>query len=98
MLCGVERDIVAAGVEVTKGQTGQRQEAVRTCGLLDVEFHSSEAIWSRMVSSEEPGVAISANEALSASRARRQPYCRCEDLRKVSYLAARLTTGTKGWR
>ena len=86
MLCGVERDIVAAGVEVTKGQTGQRQEAVRTCGLLDVEFHSSEAIWSRMVSSEEPGVAIPANEA---ARERGQADCRCEDLRKVSYLAAR---------
>jgi len=39
--CGVERDSVAAGVEVTKRQTGQRQEAARTCGLLDVESRSA---------------------------------------------------------
>jgi len=45
-----------------------------------------EAIWSRMVSSDKPGVAISANEA---ARERGQADCRCEDLRKVSYLAAR---------
>jgi len=37
----VERDSVAAGVEVTKRQTGQRQEAARTCGLLDVESRSA---------------------------------------------------------
>ena len=84
MQCGVERDIVAAGVEVTKRQTGQRQEAVRTCGLFDVEFHSSEAIWSRMVSSEEPGVAISANEAVREPGPGGNRTCRCEDLRNVS--------------
>jgi len=37
----VERDSVAAGVEVTKRQMGQRQEAARTCGLLDVESHAA---------------------------------------------------------
>jgi len=37
----VERDSVTAGVEVTKRQTRQRQEAIRTCGLLEVESHSA---------------------------------------------------------
>jgi hypothetical protein len=37
----VERDIVAAGVEVTKRQTGQWQKTARICGLLDIEFDST---------------------------------------------------------
>ena len=41
MQYGVERDVVAAGVEVTKRQPGQRLEAARACGLLDIEFDSA---------------------------------------------------------
>ena len=38
---GIERDVVAARVEVTKRQMGQGQKAARHCGLLDIEFDSA---------------------------------------------------------
>src|SRR6185437_4338620 len=83
--------------EVTKGQTGQRQEAVRTCGLLDVEFHSSEAIWSQMVSSDKPGVAISANEAARepGQAATAQGLITCGEVRAL--VDCKYQTAPSGW-